>query len=189
MFRAITRASALLVACITPSLAPLAAQAAEEQDFIDFAASHCRALIAEGRADMAFAMGKASSKFTQEELIAFNRDFAAKLVKDYSIDPAKGCVMESMSRKPVKQASSKPADRSRFAQPKAEREIAVVSGFMGSQGSVAPVSVSYRMERIGVSPWVITNITLNGQPMADRYREEYEALAAKGGSKAVMGNL
>lgn len=185
MFRAITRVSALLVACVTP----LAAQAAEEQDFIDFAASHCRALISEGRADMAFAMGKASSKFTQEEMIAFNRDFAAKLVKEYNVDPAKGCVMESLSRKPVKEASSKPADRGRFAQPKAEREIAVVSGFMGSQGSAAPVSVSYRMERIGVSPWVITNITLNGQPMVDRYREEYEAMAAKGGSSAVMENL
>ena len=185
MFRAIIRVSALLAACATP----LAAQAAEEQDFIDFAASHCRALIGEGRADMAFAMGKASSKFTQEEMIAFNRAFAGKLVKEYNIDPAKGCMMESLSRKPVKQAGNKPADRSRYAQPKAEQEIAVVSGFMGSNGSAAPVSVSYRMERIGVSPWVITNITLNGQPMVDRYREEYEALAAKGGSDAVMGNL
>lgn len=189
MFRAITRVSALLAVCMTSSLTPLAAQAAEEQDFIDFAASHCRALISEGRADMAFAMGKASSKFTQEEMIAFNRDFAAKLVKEYNIDPAKGCVMESLSRKPVKEASSKPADRGRYAQPKADREIAVVSGFMGSQGSAAPVSVSYRMERIGASPWVITNITFNGQPMVDRYREEYETLATKGGSDAVMENL
>lgn len=189
MFRVITRVSALLVACVTPSFTPIAALAAEEQDFIDFAATHCRALIAEGRADMAFAMGKASAKFTQEEMLAFNRAFASKLVEEYNIDPAQGCMMESLSRKPVKQASSKPADRGRHVQPKAEREIAVVTGFMGSRGSTAPVSVSYRMERIGSSPWVITNISFNGQPMADRYRAEYEALAKKGGSDAVLGNL
>lgn len=181
----VLRISALLLALSvsTPAIA------AEEQDFIDFAGTHCRAFINEGRADMAFAMGKASAKFTQKEMMVFNRLFAQKIVAQYKIDPAKGCTLDVLSMKPVKHESSKPAERGRYAQPKPKREVAVVAGVMGSQGNDAPVSVAYRLERVGVSPWIITNITLNGQPLVDRYREEYEAYARKGGSDAVLDNL
>lgn len=185
MFRSILQATS---ACAVLAVS-FAAQAAEKEDFVAFASSHCRAFIEEGRADMGFAMGKASAKFSQEEMLVFNRDFAAKIVEQYNIDPAKGCKLDVVSMKPVGHKSSKPAERGRYAQPKAKREIAVVGGEMGSQGNAAPVSVAYRLERIGVSPWVITNITLNGQPLVDRYRVEYEALAAKGGSRSVLENL
>lgn len=185
MFRFLPPVSAALAALM---LAP-AAQAAEAKDFVAFASSHCRAFIAEGRADLSFAMGKAFAKFSQEEMLEFNRAFAAKIVEQYNIDPAKGCKLDVVNMKPVRDTSHKPADRSRFAQPKAEREIAVVAGEMGSKGNAAPVSVAYRLEHIGESPWIITNITLNGQPLVDRYREEYEALAKKGGADAVLENL
>lgn len=185
MFRSTTLVSAFLAACIA---AP-AAQAVDEKDFVAFASSHCRAFVTEGRADLSFAMGKAFAKFSQEEMLEFNRAFAQKIVQQYNIDPDKGCKLDVVSVKPVKDTSSKPAERGRYAQPKAAREIAVVAGELGSVGNAAPVAVAYRLEHIGESPWVITNITLNGHPLVDRYREEYEALAKKGGSGAVLNNL
>lgn len=184
-FSMVLRTSALLLALA--AAAP--AQAVSGQDFIDFAGTHCRALIAEGRADMGFAAGKAEASFSQQEMLEFNRRFAQKLVNDYNIDPAKGCTLDVLTVKPVKEASSKPARRERHAQPQALRQEAVVAGVLGSRGNDAPVSVAYRLERMGESPWIITNITLNGQRLADRYREEYEAYARKGGSQAVLGNL
>lgn len=182
MFRSLTAAFAVLAL-------PLAAHAASEKDFVAFAGTHCNAFITEGRADLTFAMGKAYAKFSQAELLEFNRAFAAKIIDQYGIDPAKGCKLDVVSVKPVRHVSSKPAERGRYAQPQARREIAVVAGELGSKGNAAPVSVAYRLEHVGESPWVITNITLNGQPLVDRYREEYEALAKKGGSGAVLGNL
>lgn len=182
--------SAMLVSAVAAALAsPAAAHEAGKEDFIAFASSHCRAFIEEGRADMSFAMGKAVAKFTQEEMLDFNRAFAAKIVEQYNIDPAKGCVLDVVTMKPVVNTSNKPAERGRYAQPEAKREIAVVAGVMGSRGNEAPVSVAYRLEHVGSSPWVITNVTLNGQPLVDRYRVAYEALAAKGGSDAVLENL
>jgi ABC-type transporter MlaC component len=182
------RAFSLLCAAAIPLFATPAA-AVEEQDFIDFAGAHCRALISEGRADMAFALGKASAKFSQQDMLDFNKAFAAKLIKQYHIDPAKGCVLDVLSMKPIRNESSKPPSRGRYAQPEIDREIAVVAGVMGTVDSQAPVSVAYRLERIGSSPWVITNITLDGQPLVARYREAYEAHAKKGGAEAVMKHL
>lgn len=182
------RAFSLLCAAAIPLFAT-SAHAVEDQDFIDFAGTHCRAFINEGRADMGFALGRAAAKFSKAEMVEFNREFSSKIVNQYHIDPAKGCVLDVLSMKPVQRATSKPADKGRYAQPAALHEIAVVAGVMGTQNSDAPVSVSYRLERVGSSPWVITNITLNGQPLVDRYREEYEAWARKGGSDAVMNHL
>ena len=183
------RSFVLLSAALGSLAVPCTVQAASEQDFVAFASAHCRAFINEGRADLSFAMGKASAKFSHDEMMQFNHDFAAKIVQQYNIDPAKGCTLDVVSMKPVKDESSKPAERGRYVQPKAKKEIAVVAGVMGSKGNAAPVSVAYRLEHIGASPWVITNITLNGQPLVDRYREEYEAAAAKGGSDAVLEKL
>ena len=81
-----------------------------------------------------------------------------------------------------------PTQNQRRAVPELEQEIAVVAGVMKSR-SGAPVSVAYRLERAGNYPWIITNISINGQPMVDRYREEYEALAASGGSGAVLQRI
>lgn len=183
------RTLSLLSVAVVPLLVSASAHAAEEKDFVDFATAHCSAFIEEGRADMSFAMGKASAKFSQAEMLAFNRAFAQKIVAQYGIDPAKGCKLDVVTVKPVVDESNKPKERGRYAQPKAKHEIAVVAGEMGSVDSAAPVSVAYRLERIGVSPWVISNVTLNGQPLVDRYREEYEALAKTGGSGAVLQNL
>lgn len=183
------RASTLVFAALVPLMLPATALAESEQDFIAFAGNHCRAFVADGRADMGFALGKAANKFSQNEMLEFNRQFATKIIQEYAIDPAKGCTMDVLSMKPVVDASNKPAEKGRYAQPKPEREVAVVAGVMGSKDADMPVSVAYRFERVGASPWVITNITLNGQPLVDRYREEYEALAKKGGSEAVLGKL
>lgn len=188
MFRSVLPVPAAFAALIL-SAVPAVAEEVDTRDFVAFASSHCRAFVGEGRADLSFAMGKAAAKFTQEEMIDFNQAFAAKIIEEYHIDPAKGCVLDSVTVKPVRDVSSKPADNSRFALPKAKRQLAVVSGELGSRDSVAPVAVSYRLEQIGASPWVITNISLNGQPLVDRYREHYEALAARGGSQAVLDNL
>lgn len=183
------RSASLIAPAIAILLSAPAAQAAEAEDFIAFASSHCRAFIEEGRADMSFAMGKAVNKLSHKEMVEFNRRFAAKIVGEYNIDPAKGCKLDVVSMKPVVDTSHKPQTRDRRALPEAKHEIAVVAGEMGSQGNAAPVSVAYRLEKIGVSPWVITNVTLNGQPLVDRYREAYEHMAAHGGSDALLENM
>ena len=183
------RTFTLLAGFVTALTFPVTLLAAEEEDFINFAGTHCRAFVAEGRADMAFVMGKAAAKFSQQEMESFNREFARKIIDVYNIDPNQSCVLDVLSMKPTVDKHVKAPQHKREAYPKAKREVAVVAGVMGSVNSPAPVSVSYRLERVGASPWVITNITLNGQPLVDRYRVEYEALAKQGGADAVLANL
>lgn len=180
--RAITAFSAVLLVS-----APVHAQE-DTQNFIGFASEHCRAFIVAGKADLSFAMGKAAAKFTNAELMEFSRQFAQKLVRVYDIDPAQGCVLDVVSKKPVPVKEIHPdPDHRRKIEPLG-REIAVVAGVMKSHADT-PVSVAYRLERAGNNAWRITNISINGQPMVDRYRVEYETLAKKGGSKMVMDNL
>lgn len=183
------RALSPVLAALFVFIAPTIVVAADEEDFISFAGEHCRAFVSEGRADMSFALGKAASKFSQKEMLEFNRDFARKIINEYNIDPSKSCVVDVLSMKPVPDTSSKPPEKGRYATAKPQREIAVVAGVLGTNNSDAPVSVAYRFERTGSGPWVINNITFNGHPMVDRYRVEYEALARKGGSDAVLENI
>lgn len=180
------RSFKLVFAAFVPLVFSATALAQSDQDFIEFAGTHCRAFIADGRADMEFVLGKAASVFSPDEMLEFNRQFAAKIIREYHIDPTKSCVMDVLSMKPLVTTNNKPAEKGRYAQPKAQREVAVVAGVMGAKNTDVPISVAYRFERMGTSPWVITNITLNGQPLVDRYREEYEALVAKGGIEAVL---
>lgn len=162
---------------------------ASKEDFISFTSQHCQALL-QGQADMSFAMGKAYSRFSGQELAVFNQDFSRKLVAEYGIDASKPCVLDmvTMKQKTDDFALSRAANDRRKLQ-KADEHIVVVAGGLSSTQSSAPVSIAYRLERVGESPWVITNITFDGHPMADRYREEYEALARKGGAGAVLGDL
>jgi ABC-type transporter MlaC component len=182
-------ASRLVFAALIPFVFPANAFAAQDQEFIEFAGSHCRAFLSDGRADMGFALGKALNKFSESEMFEFNRQFARNVIEQYNIDPTKGCVLDVLTMKSVNDTGNKPAEHGRYARPKPEHTVAVVAGVMGTKGAEAPVSVAYRFERIGISPWVITNVTLNGQPLVDRYREEYEAMAAKGGSEAVLEQM
>lgn len=160
-------------------------------DFIAFASEHCRAFIGEGKGNLGFALSKrVAAKFSEAERAEFNRAFAHKLITQYQIDASKPCVLNTVSMKPVEKLTHEPKDRSRHALPEAKHEIAVVSGQLASTAAANMfVSVSYRLERIGTSPWALTNITFNGQPLVDRYRAEYDALALKGGTKAIFDTL
>lgn len=159
------------------------------QDFVDAANRHCEAFLGGGGANMGFALGKASRKFSPSEMATFNQRFASKLIAQYEINASKGCVLDGMSMQPVVNKNSKPHIHDRRALVPAAHELAVVNGVLASTKADVPVSIAYRLERSGTAPWVITNITLNGQPMVDRYREEYEALANSGSAAAVLDTL
>lgn len=175
--------SCMAVACALLAAAPAFAS----EDYAAIAAEHCNAFLKGGSADMQFALGNASAKFSQAELAEFNRRFATKLVSDHHINPASGCVLDMASTGAVKpDAGHKPLSRRRAPVQVVER--AVVSGVMqGHQGE--PVAVAYRLERSGAQPWAIINVSINGQPLVDRYRKLYEAAAGQGGAKAVLDSL
>lgn len=160
-------------------------------DFIAFASEHCRAFIGDGSANLGFALGKrAAAKFSFEERAEFNQQFAQKLIQQYRIDASKPCVLNTVSMKPVRRVDHSPkTNLERGVLPKAKQEIAVVNGQLPTTTPDVFVSVAYRLERVGTSPWTLTNITFNGQPLVDRYRAEYDALALKGGARAVLDNL
>lgn len=159
-------------------------------DFIAFASEHCRAFIGEGKGNLGFALSKrAAAKFSEAERAEFNREFARKLIHQYQIDASKPCVLNTVSMKPVVRTTHEPKTRERHEIPTAKHEIAVVNGQLATTMPDVTVSVAYRLERIGASPWVLTNITFNGQPLVDRYRVEYDALANRGGSQAILDSL
>ncbi|MBM3617071.1 MAG: ABC transporter substrate-binding protein [Alphaproteobacteria bacterium] len=160
-------------------------------DFIAFASEHCRAFIGDGTANLGFALSKrAAAKFSFEERAEFNQQFAQKLIQQYKIDASKPCVLNTVSMKPVRRVDHSPkTNPERGVLPKAKQEIAVVNGQLPTTTPDVFVSVAYRLERVGASPWTLTNITFNGQPLVDRYRAEYDVLAAKGGPRAVLNNL
>lgn len=166
----------------------MSAPAFASEDYAAIATEHCNAFLKNGSADMHFALGKASAKFSEAELAEFNRRFAMKLVSDYHINPAAGCVLDMASTGTVKpDAGHKPSSR-RSRAPVTVIERAVVSGIMQGQQS-EPVAVAYRLERSGAQPWTIINISINGQPLVDRYRELYEDTAGQGGAEAVLDSL
>lgn len=160
-------------------------------DFIAFASEHCRAFIGDGSANLGFALSKrAVAKFSFEERAEFNQQFARKLIEQYRIDASKPCVLNTVSMKPVRRVDHTPkTNPERGVLPKAKQEIAVVNGQLPTTTPDVFVSVAYRLERIGTSPWALTNITFNGQPLVDRYRAEYDVLAVKGGARGVLDNL
>lgn len=176
--------SCVAIACALLTTAPAVAS----EDYAAIATEHCNAILADGSADLGFALGKASAKFSKAERAEFNRRFATKLVSDYDINPASGCVLDMASTGTVKpDAGHKPSTRrSRAHVPVVER--AVVSGVMQGQHG-EPVAVAYRLERSGAEPWSIINISINGQPLVNRYREMYETTAGQGGAEAVLDSL
>lgn len=150
----------------------------ESNDFVAFASEHCRAFINEGRGNLEFALNKQDkARLSSEERAAFNRDFSHKIIQEYNIDISKPCELNVVSMKPVEQAE--PRQRDRYVIEPVKREVAVVSGQLLSTLPGVSVSVAYRLEKVGASPWVLGNITFNGQPLINRYVREFKGLAKK----------
>ncbi len=167
-----------LSATIVASSSAIAADT--KQDFITFATVHCAAWTGGDDADMAFVLGKAAAKFSKRQQEQFNNKFADKLIADYALDPEKDCVLSVVNKSAASQAL-----------PMFEgAEQVVVAGYLREKGKEVPVSVAYRLERERMDDgWRVANMTLNGQPLSDRYREEFEAMAEAGGPKAILGSL
>lgn len=162
----------------------------DDSEFVAQARAHCAAFLASGDANLLFALAKSTAvKFSAAERAEFNRRFGQKIIAQYGIDTSKPCALDAISLKQLRKQTHAPKDKSRYALPEPKHEIAVVSGQLASAGSNAPVSVSYRLERKGGSPWFITNISFNGQPLVDRYREEYRQVAEREGVEALLSSL
>lgn len=189
---------ALSTAILASALAvstPVQAQPPQQtSDFINFATTHCKAMIRDGRADLGFVLGKAAARFSAAQLEEFNLLFSRKLVKDFHVDANQECVLDVVTTKkreaPATYVASADTQAHHESLPPKGHEIAVVIGEIAGATADVPVSVAYRLEQMeGAQGWEITNISLNGQPLADRYREAYETLAKEGGAKAVLGAL
>ena len=173
-----------------PVAVPVAAHAAVEGvNYVDIASQHCRAWLSNNSANMGFALGKAAAKFTNAELEQFSKLFGQKIRTHYGIGATTDCTLKEVNESPAASTQpNKPVER-RDRTPRGKRSIAVVSGVLAGEGGV-PVAVAYRLEQGDTgAAWRIRSISLNGEPLVDRWREEYEALANSQGSKAVLAKV
>ncbi len=177
--------SALLISVAIA--APSATFAADPGDFTVFASEHCDAMVKSGRADLGFTLGEARGKFSNVDLQEYSARFAQKLVADFGIDPTQPCVLDTVSVGAMDdyKASHKPNRNKRRDNLERNYNQAVVSGYIPGREGV-PVAVSYRLQQEIGQSWEIKNISLNGQPVDDMYREQAEALAKEGGATAVI---
>lgn len=164
----------------------------EKDNYTAIANSHCTAFLqATKDAHWEFVLGKAGRLFSPAERDEFNRKFSRKLIREYALDTAKPCALDVVSRRQADLSSNAPVVKGKAhrAAVLPEREIAVVEGSLIGTGDNADTPIAYRFEQQGQSGWLLANITVNGVPMIDRYREKCEQLAEKYGARYLLDKL
>lgn len=145
----------------------------DDSDFVTLTSRHCKAFINERKGNFEFLLNsRTKAQLSQAEKEEFSQKFSEKIVNEYRIDASQACVLNTASVKDIEESPPHRFKNRNLSIPVWHREIAIVGGQLPSTLPNMFVSIAYKLERIGKNPWIIDNITLNGQPLDNRAEQK-----------------
>lgn len=162
---------------------------------LNYAVHHCQSWLGSnpegGVADMGFVLGEYSETGTDAQRMEFSRLFGNHLINHYNLDvKTSGCGFEVVEMKTSGgETVSGPAGKDRYEYRTVKQQEAFLRTRMNSTRPDVPVNVVYHLVSKKDGPWVLANISINGQPQADRYRGTYRQILRQGGMTELLASL